>query len=100
MDLRRLLQQIDAETARAFVGAARHVLDALLLEAARAEEMQTPGPRDYENAELSRATPAGGWLSHAELRKTTQEMTEAIAAEKWVDGVAFAIQLLSRFAGT
>lgn len=99
MDLRKLLQQIDAETALAFVGAARHVLDALMLEMARIEEAQTPEPRDYEQAELSRATPAGGWLSHAELRKTTQELTEAIAAEKWADGVVCAIQLLSRFAG-
>jgi hypothetical protein len=99
MDLRKLLQNIDAETARAFVSAARYVLDALLLEAARAEETHTPGARDYENAKLSRATPAGGWLSHEELRKTTQEMNEAIAAEKWADGVVFAIRLLTSFGG-
>ena len=99
MDLRKLLEQIDAETARAFVGAARRVLDALLLEAARAEETVTPTARDYECAALSREAPAGGWLSHEELRETTRELAEAMAAEKWADGVACAIRLLTRFAG-
>ena len=98
MDLRKLLRHIDADTARAFVSATGHVLDALLLEAARAEQTQTPPPRDYESATPSRATPPGGWLSHEELRHTTQKMAEALAAEKWADGVAFAIQLLTRFA--
>ena len=91
--------RIDGETARAFVTAARHVIDALLFEAARVEETRTPEVRDYENVGLSRATPAGGWLSHEELRQTTQKMAEAVAAEKWADGVAFAIQLLARLAG-
>lgn len=99
MDLRTLLQQIDAETARAFISAARHMLDALLLEAARAEDVCAPAAQDYENESLSRATPPGGWLSHEELRKTTQEIVEAVAAEKWADGVACTIQLLSRFVG-
>ena len=99
MDLRKLLQNVDAETARAFVTAARRVIDALLLEAARAKETRTPEVRDYEDATLPRTAPAGGWLSHEELRQTTQKMAEAVAAEKWADGVAFAIQLLTRFAG-
>jgi hypothetical protein len=99
MDLRKLLQNVDGETARAFVSAASHVIDALLFEAARVQELETPGARDYESATLSRAAPAGGWLSHEELRQTTQKMSEAIAAEKWADGVAFAIGLLTRFAG-
>jgi hypothetical protein len=99
MDLRMLLRSIDAETARAFVSATSHVIDALLFEAARVGEAKSPGTRDYENAGLSRATPAGGWLSHEELRHTTQKMAEALAAEKWADGVAFAIGLLTRFAG-
>jgi len=99
MDLRSLLQQIDAETARAFIGAARHVLDALLLETARAAEESTPAERDYESAALPRGTPPGGWLSHAELRRTTRAIAEAVAAEKWVEGMACTIQLLSRFAG-
>ncbi|MFQ5805330.1 MAG: hypothetical protein ACE5I3_02640 [Phycisphaerae bacterium] len=99
MDLRKLLRNIDAETARAFVSATRHVMDALLFEVARVGETRTPGTRDYENATLPRATPAGGWLSHEELRRTTQKMAEAMAAEKWADGVVFAIRLLTRIAG-
>lgn len=99
MDLQKLLRNIDAETARAFVSAARQVLDALLLEAARTEQMQTLPTRDYDGATLSRVTPAGGWLSHEEPRQTTQKMAEALAAEKWADGVACAIRLLTRFAG-
>jgi hypothetical protein len=100
VNLKSLLEHIDAETARAFVSATRHVIDALLLEAARVEETRTPGTRDYDSASLSRTAPAGGWLSHAELRKTTQAMSEAIAAEKWADGVTFAIQLLAQLVGS
>jgi hypothetical protein len=98
MDLQTLARNIDAETARAFVSAVGHVIDALLLEAARAGETVTPEKRDYDSATLSRATPPTGWLSHEELRQTTQEMSEAIAAEKWADGVRLAIGMLTRLA--
>jgi hypothetical protein len=98
MDLQKLLQNIDADTARAFVSAASHVIDALLFETARVGETFTPATRDYENATLPRTTPAGGWISHEELRQTTQRIAEAIAAEKWADGVALAIQVLTRCA--
>jgi hypothetical protein len=99
MDLQKLLQNIDAETARAFVSAAGHVIDAMLFETARVGETLTPPTRDYENAALPRATPAGGWISHEELRLSTQKMAEALAAEKWADGVVLAIQVLTRCAG-
>ena len=98
MDLRGLLENINAETARAFVSAAGHVIDALLLEQARVDETVTPPMRDYDSATLSRSAPPAGWLSHEELRQTTQKMTEAIAAEKWEDGVTLAIGLLTRLA--
>lgn len=99
LDLQSLLKNVDAETARAFVGAAGHVIDALLLELARVEQTVTPETRDYDGAALPRSTPATGWLSHEELRQTAQRMSEAIAAEKWVDGVTLAISLLARLAG-
>jgi len=98
MELQTLLRGIDADTARAFVDAAREVLDAVLLEMARIEQTRTPAARDYRCAELGRAAPAGGWIGHEELRETTRKMAEALAAEKWADGVAFAIQLLTRVA--
>ncbi|MBU0616350.1 MAG: hypothetical protein KKI02_01395 [Planctomycetes bacterium] len=97
MDLRTLLRNIDAETARAFVSAAGHVIDALLLETARVGETITPTTRDYDSAALPRSAPVAGWLSHEELRQTTQKMSEAVAAEKWADGVMLAIGLLTRF---
>ncbi len=59
----------------------------------------TANPRDYEQAALPRSAPAYSWLSHEELRSTTQKMAEAIATEKWADGVTFAIGLLTRIAG-
>lgn len=99
MRINELLKAIDAETARAFVQAARSVIDAMLIEAARVEETQTPGVIDYENATLSREAPAGGWISHAELRRTTQQMAEAMAAEKWVDGMLAAIRVLRVIGG-
>lgn len=99
MDVRKLAEAIDARTARAFVTAARHVIDALLIEAARVEQTQAPPERDYGAAGLSREGPPGGWISHEELRRTTQRLSEAMAAEKWTDGVVFAIRLISMVGG-
>lgn len=100
MDLRTLLNNIDATTARAFVAAARHLIDAMLIETERVRQAQTPAPRAYAEAGLSREAPAGGWLSDDELRRAAQRMTEALAAEKWVDGVVFAVKALSALGAT
>jgi len=99
MDWATLLRQIDAGTARAFVAAARHVIDALLIEAERVQQTQTPAARDYNAAELSREAPAGGWLSHAELREAARRMSEALATEKWVDGFVAAVKLMAALGG-
>ncbi len=96
MNLAELVKSLDAQTARAFVQAARNVIDALLIEAARVEETQTPKTRDYNRAGLDRSAPAGGWLSHSELRQTTQKVAEAMAAEKWTEGVMWTIQVLTQ----
>lgn len=95
MNLEDLLGRIDLRTAQAFVRAARHVIDALLIEAERVKEAQAPTPRDYATASLSREAPPGGWLSRDELRSAAQRMAEAMAAEKWVDGALVAIRALA-----
>ena len=95
MNWKAILDQIDAGTARSFVSATRNVIDAMLIEAARVEQTSAPQVRDYDSAELSRETPGGGWISHEELRATTQRMAEAIAAEKWTDGMMTAMRLLT-----
>jgi hypothetical protein len=56
-------------------------------------------PLDYNTATLPADVPAGGWLSPTELRRTSQELTEAIAAEKWVDGCVCALRALSAIGG-
>ena len=94
-----IIERLDAGTARAFVSAARHVIDAMLIEAQHVKQAQTPGAVDYESAGLSREAPAGGWISDGELRRTTQQMSEAIAAEKWTDGAVFAIKAMSALGG-
>jgi hypothetical protein len=94
MDWQTLLKSIDADTARAFVTAARRMIDALLVEAERVHATQTPADRDYNAGELSRATPPGGWLPHEELREAARRMGEAIAAEKWTEGLLTALKLL------
>jgi hypothetical protein len=99
MDLEGVLRKIDMNTARAFVSAARHVIDALLLEKQRVQQTQTPTPRDYNAAELSRAEAPGGWLSDGELHETAQRLAEAIAAEKWMDGLVFALQMMALLGG-
>ncbi len=99
LDLESLARRIDAGTAQAFVRAARHVLDALMVDAERVRAVQTPPPRDYDAVELPRGTPAGGWLGHEELRATAVQLAEAIAAEKWTDGLVFALRLLGGLGG-
>lgn len=99
MNIETLVKHIDAGTARAFVTAARHVLEALLIEAERIGETQTPTARDYDSAELPRSAPAGGWLSTEELRGTAQRLAEAVAAEKWTDGLICAIRLFNVMGG-
>jgi len=99
MDLQNVLKSIDTGTARAFVSAARHVIDALLIEGARIRETQAPPLRDYNAAGLSREAAPGGWLSHEELRDTAQRLAEAIAAEKWTEGLVFALKVLSCVGG-
>jgi hypothetical protein len=94
MDITNLVKSLDPATIQAFVTAARRVIDALLIEGERIRQTQTPTPRDYNAAGLPRATAAGGWLSHEELRDTARRMAEAIAAEKWTDGLITALKLL------
>ncbi|MBI5863269.1 MAG: hypothetical protein HZB38_01905 [Planctomycetes bacterium] len=78
--MKQAAQAVDGRTARAFVSAARHFIDALLIEGQRVASTATP--------------PAGGWLSSEELRGATQRMSEAIAAERWVDGALAVVRVL------
>lgn len=95
MDLNQIAQQITPQAARAFVSAARNVIDAMLIEAERVREVSTSDRIDYETAALPRGTPAGGWLSMEELRTSAQRLAEAIAAEKWTDGFLVAVRLIA-----
>ncbi|TWT45608.1 hypothetical protein RAS1_20360 [Phycisphaerae bacterium RAS1] len=95
MNWLEIARRLDPDAARAFVTAAANVIDAMLIEAERIEQTQTPGTRDYNAANLSRAAPSGGWISQIELRATARKMSEAIAAEKWVEGVVFAVKALA-----
>lgn len=99
MDWSSVINRVDVENARAFVHAARVVIDAMLLEAESVRAAQTPAQRDYNAAELPRTTPAGGWLSHDELRQTAQQIGEAIAAERWLDGMLFTLRLFGKLGG-
>ena len=100
MDWQALIKGIDADAARAFVTAARHVIDALLVEAERQRQTQAPPVRDYNAAAgLTREDAPGGWLGHEELRATMRRMAEAVAAEKWSDGVVAALKVLAVLGG-
>jgi hypothetical protein len=99
MDLQSIVRKIDTPTAQAFVSAARHVIDALLIEAHRVQAAQTPPPRDYNAAELPRAAAPGGWLTDDELHETARRLAEAIAAEKWVEGFVLALKMLAALGG-
>ncbi len=99
MDLATLAKMIDVNTAQAFVSAARRVIDALLIEAERVRQTRTPAARDYSQAAPSREAAPAGWLSHEELRDTAQRLSEAVAAEKWTDGLVFALKALVAVGG-
>lgn len=91
MDWKSIVGQIDAPTARSFVTATRNVIDALMIEGQRVRQASAPTQRDYASATLDRSAPGGGWQADEELRAAAQRMSEAIAAERWVDGVMFAV---------
>jgi hypothetical protein len=99
MDLREALAKLDINTARSFVTTACRVVDALLVSATAAQKASTPPTRDYDQATLPRSDPPGGWLTHDELRTAAQRMAEAIAAEKWTEGVLLALKVLGIVGG-
>lgn len=94
MRLETVLKQIDEQTARAFVQAARHVIDAMLIEGQRVAQASGPKARDYNSTHIEATTPAGGWISDSEVHELARRLSEAIAAEKWVDGIVFAVRLM------
>lgn len=96
--LTRIAEAVDPRTARAFIGATRNVIDALMIENARVTATQTPGQKDYATASLPDAAPPGGWISTSEARATLQKMTEAVTLEKWTEGFIAAIQLVKLMA--
>ena len=96
MQLEAILKQIDAGTAKAFVQAARHVIDAMLIEGQRVAQARGPRQRDYNEAPVEATTPAGGWISDSEIHETARRLSEAMAAEKWIDGMVFAVRLMSQ----
>lgn len=58
-----------------------------------------PTPVDYAHAEITVGVPPGGWLSVEEFRDASRRMTEAIAAEKWVEGFITAVQIMIMIGG-
>ena len=56
---------------------------------------ETYTPHDYENWQPNTAGP---WLSDAQLDEYTQKISEALAAEKFMDGFKFALQIIAMFA--
>ena len=99
MDLPELFRGVDVQTAREFVNSARRVVDALLIESERVEKEKGVSRRDYNTTDLDRSDPASGWISHSELRDTARRMSEAIAREKWTEGLFFALKLLGKVGG-
>lgn len=90
-----VLASMTPENVRAFVEAARNVIQACMVELEKVSAIQTPKPTDYTTAELNASAPPGGWITDTELRNTVQKMNEAIAAERWVDGALFVIKAIA-----
>lgn len=94
MNLEAIAKRIDADSARAFVHAARNLVNAVMVEVARQKDVSGPTPRDYRSAGLSSEPAPGGWISRGELDRACQQMSEAMAAEKWVEGVMAAVRAI------
>lgn len=92
MQIKPLISRIDPEAARALVESAGRVFDALVIESERIQEEPGPALRDYPSAELSREAPQGGWISDSALRRAAQDISEAIAKEKWTEGFITAVR--------
>ncbi len=95
MDMTTLAERMTPQAARAFVSAARHVIDAMVIESERVRQAQGPGRTDYNAAGLSHDTPGGGWISVEELRDSSRRLAESIAAERWTDGFLVAVKLIA-----
>ncbi len=85
---------LSLEQARQFVLTVQRWIELGLLPPTKVGAGPVPGRVDYGTAKIGSVAPAGGWLSDAEVKSAAQGMTEAIAAEKWFDGVKFAVQLV------
>lgn len=82
----------------AVVHAVRDVIDTLADN--RSSYANTaPQGTEYDTADHDASAPVGGWLSVDELRERSRQMTEAIAAEKFVQGFLMAVQLMAMFGG-
>jgi hypothetical protein len=99
MDWSKVLERLDPAAVTEFVRAGRLVVQAALYESERVRATHTPGAVDYNHGELSRSAPAGGWLSQDELRAEVTKLSEAIAAEKWTDGMLVMLRLLRGLGG-
>lgn len=96
MTLQESLKQIDLQVVKDFVLAVHKMISSLMVQPhASGGAAAPPGDTDYGSADLSGATPDGGWISNDELKATQQKMTEAIKTESWIDGALFAVKLMS-----
>ena len=93
--IKGVAEKLDPATIQTFVHTARLVVEAVADEAQASASTQMPGQTDYATATLDHSTPAGGWLNVEQIRETSRKMTEAVAAEKWVDGFICAVQFMA-----
>lgn len=94
MQVAKVAEKLDADVLKQFVVGVQKVIEALLIEQEHVGSQPGPVPVDYNTAGLPRAEPPGGWIGTGELRAASQKMSEAIAAEKWVEGFVFAVQAM------
>ena len=95
--LNAILPKLTPQVMQNFVHAARTFIDSVAVEAAAVAAKETPGATDYRTANHDRSPPTGGWIDFDEVRQKSKQMTEAIAAEKFADGVITTLQALALF---
>lgn len=98
-NIEQVAQQMDPAVLQNFLKEIARIFDALVVPPAAAGAVRMPGGVDYTTAQPSVGQPAGGWLSDGEVRGAAQRMTEAIAAEQWVQGFVALARLIAMAGG-
>jgi hypothetical protein len=90
-----VVSRLTLDEIKAIIKAAMIAIDNMMVHATSTNVPAVTGDKNYNANEFINVAPKAGWLTVDELNKTHMAMTEAIASENWVKGIAIAVAFLS-----